>query len=325
MSVLLGDLNIYGSQVMPDDDTTLNIGGAIDFTKTVEFDDFAGTMQGVSSTSGDTTQILTITYRDNNGVIQTTTINLNGTTPVTNAAVINRLLKALKNATTAGFIALENQSATRTGTAQGGTANTITLDAGASAVDDFFRGMIIRLTAGTGILQIRKIVSYTGATKVATVDFSFSVTPDATSQFRISTGMYFPKSPQEVLQTRRPFFNAAADPSVQKTYYEKVFLANMNQVTTLSSSFVSLFANPSGDVSFALSTAVNDSFGNGAGNNRQVAPSGLFFSASSTVAVPGGGNLASNQAIGCWLLLTLPGGAAAQNTTVTPQLQGNTT
>lgn len=54
------------------------------------------------------------------------------------------------------------------GNAQAGSANTLTLRAGASAVDDAFNGMTARLTDGTG--RERRISDYVGATKVATVE-----------------------------------------------------------------------------------------------------------------------------------------------------------
>ena len=59
------------------------------------------------------------------------------------------------------------------GTAQAGAAGTITLAAGASAVDDFYNGCIVKTTGGTGgaagAMQARVIYDYVGSTKVATV------------------------------------------------------------------------------------------------------------------------------------------------------------
>ncbi len=47
MSISPGDLKLYGSATMPDDDTTQNIGGAIATSKKVEFKDInpTGTLQ----------------------------------------------------------------------------------------------------------------------------------------------------------------------------------------------------------------------------------------------------------------------------------------
>lgn len=57
----------------------------------------------------------------------------------------------------------------RSGTAQGGGATSITLDAGASAVDDDYKNLVVKLTGGTGAGQMRRIPAYAGSTKVATV------------------------------------------------------------------------------------------------------------------------------------------------------------
>ena len=54
------------------------------------------------------------------------------------------------------------------------------LDAAASAVDDFYNGLVIRLTGGTGSGQIREIIDYVGSTKIATVSRAWGTNPDAT-------------------------------------------------------------------------------------------------------------------------------------------------
>lgn len=322
MPLVLGDLKCYGSASMPDDDTPTDIGGAIDLTRTVEWVDFGGTLQAVSSTSADTVPTISVTYRDVSGAPQTLSVGLNGTSPVTNATIIDRLLKAIKSGTTVGDIALENQAATRTGTAQGGTANAIVLDAGASAVDDFYRDQIVRRTNQS--LEIRQIVSYIGASRTAIVDRDWVSTPDSSSTFRVSAGMYFAKLPAEVLEARRPFFEAAADPVSGKTYYEKVFLKNANTLLALSAAVVKEFSDPTGDITFALETTKNGTGTNGGGNNRQVAPSAgvtAFDNADKNVPT---GVLGSTEAIGVWLKLTLAAGATAANSTEVPQLQGTT-
>jgi lysophospholipase L1-like esterase len=78
----------------------------------------------------------------------------------------------------------------RTGTAQTGTSSSITLDAGASAVDDFYKGKFVRITAGTGLNSVGLITSYVGATKVANITPSGLLTwttPDVTSVFSIDS------------------------------------------------------------------------------------------------------------------------------------------
>ena len=74
---------------------------------------------------------------------------------------------------------------TRGATAQAGAAGTITLDASASAVNDFYNGQIIVLESGAGAGQARQVSSYVGATKVATVDTNWVTNPGVTTVFRI--------------------------------------------------------------------------------------------------------------------------------------------
>lgn len=82
-----------------------------------------------------------------------------------------------------------------TGTAQAGAAGTITLAAGASAVDGFYNGMPVNLTGGTGSGQTRTVASYVGSTKVATVAGNWTTPPDATSAYSISANnVYRPVS-----------------------------------------------------------------------------------------------------------------------------------
>lgn len=74
-----------------------------------------------------------------------------------------------------------------TGTAQAGTATTITLKATSSGTDDFYNGLYVTITGGTGSGQIRIIEDYVGSTKVATVHQAFSPAPDNTSTYSITT------------------------------------------------------------------------------------------------------------------------------------------
>ena len=74
----------------------------------------------------------------------------------------------------------------RTGTAQAGAANTITLDASALAHDDVYIGSTIELTGGTGSGQKRIISDYVGSSKVATVSENWTTNPDATSTFSVT-------------------------------------------------------------------------------------------------------------------------------------------
>ena len=76
-------------------------------------------------------------------------------------------------------------TAIRVNTAQAGAAGTITLDAAASATDDFYNEAWVMIVSGTGAGQARLITDYVGATKVASVSPNWATTPDATSVFVI--------------------------------------------------------------------------------------------------------------------------------------------
>jgi hypothetical protein len=71
------------------------------------------------------------------------------------------------------------------GTAQAGAANTITLDTGASATDNIYRGDRVVIVGGTGVGEHDIITAYDGTSKVATVAEAWVVTPDATSEFEL--------------------------------------------------------------------------------------------------------------------------------------------
>jgi hypothetical protein len=71
------------------------------------------------------------------------------------------------------------------GLAQGGAANTITLNTLASAADDAYNGQVIFIRSGTGADQVRWVTAYNGTTKVAMVNDTWDTTPDTTSAYCI--------------------------------------------------------------------------------------------------------------------------------------------
>ena len=73
------------------------------------------------------------------------------------------------------------------GTAQSATSTTITLKATSSATNDIYNGMSIEITGGTGVGQIRRIEDYVGSTKVATVESAWTVTPNGTSTYEVTS------------------------------------------------------------------------------------------------------------------------------------------
>lgn len=106
--------------------------------------------------------------------------------------VVNGSIAAgqVKDATGAGMSAAAwlQSNVSATGTAQAGGVDTITLAAGASAVDDYCVGRTVLLTSGTGSGQYKEILAYNGTTKVATVRGNWTTPPDATSAYSICDG-----------------------------------------------------------------------------------------------------------------------------------------
>ncbi len=70
------------------------------------------------------------------------------------------------------------------GTSQGGASGSITLAVGASALDDFYTGMVAWALIDSAV-EARTITSYTGSTKVAGVSPNWNVTPDADDTYVI--------------------------------------------------------------------------------------------------------------------------------------------
>jgi hypothetical protein len=101
----------------------------------------------------------------------------------------NKLLKACNLTETLTAAAI-------TGTGQaGGSTTTIKLAAGASATDDYYVGMSIEITGGTGDGQAGEIIAYNGTTKVATVAKAWATPPDETSEYSIgANALYTPNS-----------------------------------------------------------------------------------------------------------------------------------
>lgn len=73
------------------------------------------------------------------------------------------------------------------GTAQAGASASITLAASLSESDDLvFKGKQIVITGGTGVDQIRQLVSWNNTTKVAGIAGTWTTTPDSTSTYAVA-------------------------------------------------------------------------------------------------------------------------------------------
>lgn len=89
----------------------------------------------------------------------------------------------------ATFAADTGMQTLRSGTAQAGSATSITLDASASATTNFYRFALVLITGGTGVGQApRFITSYNGSTKVANITPGWATNPDNTSTFAVIGG-----------------------------------------------------------------------------------------------------------------------------------------
>lgn len=73
----------------------------------------------------------------------------------------------------------------RSGTAQAGSTTSITLDASASASDDFYNNQRIYIVSGTGAGQGSYITDYTGSSKVANIQDTWVTAPSSDSVFVI--------------------------------------------------------------------------------------------------------------------------------------------
>jgi hypothetical protein len=340
MSVLPSDLIFYGSANSPDVDGSTT-GGAIATATSITFSDLTstGALTYFSSAAADTATILTVSGRDATGAIQTEAKTL--TTPqigVAGSQSYERLMKMVVSGTGAtGDVAALSSSTVVTGTAQGATAATstasaqLTLQSGQGA--SVAVGQILRITnnlpAGAQY-QMRRIIALSG--DVVTVNRDWGTVPSSASTYDVRRGMLAEQAPNTITQVRRPFYNVSSDVTggSTRTYFEKVFAANTNAATALTSASIQKIVDPSsGTLDFALETTLG---GAGSVANRQTVPSSGITSFSSgaapqTIVVQGTGNLAPASASpqGVWLRLTLTAGLAAAKTSETMQIIGSTT
>jgi hypothetical protein len=70
----------------------------------------------------------------------------------------------------------------------GTSSSTIQLASNSSGVDGYYDNMYITLTDGTGANQENRIISYVGATQIATLNTDWITTPDITTHYSINLG-----------------------------------------------------------------------------------------------------------------------------------------
>lgn len=295
MSVLISDLVYHGAANMPEADGALT-GGAIDFSKRVEFEGTAisptSQFQVVSSSASDTATKAQLMYRDSTGLPQTpAAVTLTGQTKVTMTAIaVERLLAGVVTGgtiaglsdpggtTAVGDVAIMATTLTisahtmQAGSAQATTANPpiAKLQAGDGAAVSV--GMVLRTTGGTGPNQIRRILAVNpnglGADVVA-VDVNWDTLPDNTTTYEVAHGMVFARGDSnggvrlstatQCKAITRMFIGATADVSggSTRTFYEEFFVNNNNQATALTSASIAIQAiAPSLPGSVALDIAL---------------------------------------------------------------------
>jgi hypothetical protein len=315
MSVLLSDIRYYGSANMPESDGA-TVGGAIDFSKRVEFEGTAMTptlFDVVSSSASDVATKITYQGLDSTGVSQSETLTLNGQTKVAGSKSLELLLAG---ATSGGAIAgIANPGGTQavgdvalishtlvisahtmqSGSAQATTSNPAVakLQAGDGAACAV--GMVLRTTGGTGPNQIRRILAINpnglGADFVA-IDRNWGTLPDNTTTYEVGHGFHFELTGSsqgvalagtstQVLAITRLFNTAAADVSSgsTRTYYDKFFVCNNNLTTAVTTAQLEILSN-----SPALPSGATLDLGLATGYNdsltianRQTAPAGVSF------------------------------------------------
>lgn len=278
MSVLISDLRYYGSANMPESDGA-TVGGAIDFSKRVEFAAVTGvssTYAALSSVAGDTAVKLSYLARDPTGVAVSATLTLNGTTKVNTGTTLQRLLAACQTGgsiaglanpggtTASGDVAFMSNTITASGSFQAGSANATTsnppiaqLAAGQGALAA--AGMVLHVLTSAASGQLRRILQVNpnslGADIVA-IDYNWATIPGTGATYEFAPGMFFEQdaSSQGVALTgtathclaiTRLFDTAQADVAggANRTYYEKVFVNNNNTTTALTSAQVEILSN----------------------------------------------------------------------------------
>lgn len=119
------------------------------------------------------------------------------------------------------------------------------------------------------------------------------------------------------------FIASASSTSGVTDRYEKIFWKNTNGSSlTLTSSTMTLTADPSSKIKIGIETSIDDST---TVSNRITVPSNPTFVDDGVAQnLPSSGNLAASSAIGTWIKQTLAQNDSAFKSTFTTQLAGNT-
>lgn len=103
---------------------------------------------------------------------------------LTRTATVDRNWKIIPDDTSEFIILADSgREHVNEGLAQGGTSDTITLNALAKDADNSYVGQTVFIRSGTGDDQARMVIAYNGATRVATVERGWDTIPDTTSAY----------------------------------------------------------------------------------------------------------------------------------------------
>lgn len=108
MALAVTDTELFGSALMPEDEATQNIGGAIDLTTMISFTRLGAdsSLEVISDNVADTTMDMTVVGRATNGTLLTETVTLNGNTAAPFPSTFKRILKVQLTAAAAGIVTL---------------------------------------------------------------------------------------------------------------------------------------------------------------------------------------------------------------------------
>lgn len=185
------------------------------------------------------------------------------------------------------------------------------------------------ITPVTGTVTFERILKVVvSATYVGTLTFSDGDSVQGTLFTMEGSGAN--PGGSAVLEMRRIFYGAAANASggAVKNLHEKVFVANTNASTSLTSATVA-FTDGTDDslLDFKLEDAVNDTESVA---NRLTEPTGVSGSWDDTTKDVPGNNLGdrttgTSDHIGVWVKLNLPSGQSPEKADLTLTVEGNTT
>lgn len=161
----------------------------------------------------------------------------------------------------------------RSNTAQAGSGTGITLDASASATDDFYNDMQVEIVSGTGVGQKRFITDYNGTTKVATVS-TWAVNPSSDSVFVITGFGSLPgaSAPTAAQVADAVWDEAAADHVTSGTFGQALGGAILRTATAQAggASTITLDASASATNDLYNYNVIRIIAGTGAGQSRQI-------------------------------------------------------